>query len=92
MVSDIHKIKSRAVQQNDFFIGDGKSERAFVHLSVLLLKGRSEELKQRLSQTLHRCLKAAFPQTAEKMICDFTVSVEDIDASVYMKDSNFQMA
>lgn len=90
LVTDKHKIKSRVIKHEHFLIGD-EEERAFVHLSVLLLAGREEMVKKQLSQDLHSCLKACFPQTYKKNICDFTVSIEDIDPNVYSKESNFKL-
>jgi 5-carboxymethyl-2-hydroxymuconate isomerase len=87
LASDVQAIKSRAVKQELFFIGDGSEERAFIHLSVCLLAGRSVELKSELSRKLHASLKGLFPKTRAKCRCDFTVSIEDMDPAVYTKES-----
>lgn len=77
--------KSRAVVQNEHLIGDGDAGHAFVHLNVLLLAGRSQELKQKLTHELLDVLKRFFTESLEKFDVQITVDMRDIDADIYAK-------
>jgi 5-carboxymethyl-2-hydroxymuconate isomerase len=75
-------IKSRAAQVGVFRVGTGLGERAFVHVKLALLSGRSAEIKQQLSQSLLAVLKdlCEWPAEVEVQLC---VEILDIDREPY---------
>ncbi len=54
-------IKVRAVGYEDFLLGDGR--RGFIHLTVRLLAGRSDEQKEALAISLREGLAEVFPSS-----------------------------
>lgn len=77
-------IKSRAVQVGAFRVGTGLGERAFVHVKLALLSGRSAEVKKQLSQSLLAVLQelCEWPADVEVQLC---AEILDIDRESYTK-------
>ncbi|MGE7956814.1 5-carboxymethyl-2-hydroxymuconate Delta-isomerase [Pseudomonas sp. NPDC089530] len=79
-----YDIKSRALKVETFRVGTGLGERAFVHVKLALLSGRSPQIKKQLSQSLLAVLQE---------LCEWPVGVElqlaveilDIDRESYAK-------
>ena len=60
-------IKSRAVKVETFKIGTAMGERAFVHVKLALLSGRSPQIKKQLSESL---------LTVVQELCEWPTGVE----------------
>ncbi|MCU7649755.1 5-carboxymethyl-2-hydroxymuconate Delta-isomerase [Pseudomonas piscis] len=82
--SDEFDIKSRAVKVEAFRVGTGLGERAFVHVKLALLSGRSPEIKKQLSDSLLVVLQdlASWPAELQVQLC---VELLDIDRASYTK-------
>lgn len=52
-----HDIKSRAIQFDEFLIGDGLEKNTFIHLQVCVLNGRTTEQLQQLNEQLLQKIK-----------------------------------
>ncbi|MBV4484064.1 5-carboxymethyl-2-hydroxymuconate Delta-isomerase [Pseudomonas sp. SWRI153] len=79
-----HDIKSRAIKVETFKVGTAMGERAFVHVKLALLSGRSAEIKKQLSQSLLTALQdlCEWPAGVELQLC---VELLDIDRESYSK-------
>ncbi|WP_422416953.1 5-carboxymethyl-2-hydroxymuconate Delta-isomerase [Pseudomonas sp. GZD-222] len=77
-------IKSRAVALASYRVGTALSERAFAHIKLAILSGRSPEVKRQLSASLLEVLKEAIPSVAGLDI-QLCVEVLDIDRDSYSK-------
>ncbi|RON24009.1 5-carboxymethyl-2-hydroxymuconate Delta-isomerase [Pseudomonas lini] len=77
-------IKSRAVKVESFKVGTALGERAFVHIKLALLSGRSAEIKKQLSQSLLAVLQdlCEWPANVEVQLC---AEILDIDRESYTK-------
>jgi 5-carboxymethyl-2-hydroxymuconate isomerase len=77
-------IKSRAVKLQTFKVGTALAERAFVHVKLAVLSGRSAEIKQQLSESLLAVVKelCEWPAGVEVQLC---VEILDIDRESYAK-------
>jgi 5-carboxymethyl-2-hydroxymuconate isomerase len=80
---DERKIKSKAVRHDQFVIADGDSERSFVSLIIHILEGRSDTLKESISDCTIELLCAAFPKSLATGKCSITVQVRDIEKRTY---------
>lgn len=77
--------KSRAVVQDEFYIGDGHPSNAFVHLDIRFIEGRSDEVKQRVGiESLNR-LKQFYEKSLARLDVQITVEVSDIKRISYFK-------
>jgi 5-carboxymethyl-2-hydroxymuconate isomerase len=60
-VSAASDVKSRAVAQSVYMVGLGEEPQAYLHAKVSLLSGRSNELKQQISQQILQVLQQNLP-------------------------------
>lgn len=74
-------IKVRARRYEDFLVG-GSAQNGFVHLTLWLLDGRSESVKQALGQALCETVLQALQGSAGVQV---TVDVRDITCASYAK-------
>ncbi|HHS13909.1 MAG TPA: 5-carboxymethyl-2-hydroxymuconate isomerase [bacterium] len=82
----IENCKSRILKQDRFLIGEGESDRAFVHLQVRFLEGRKEEVKEAVGKRLLELLDLHF-QTDSECRLQITVELSDIKRAAYFKRS-----
>jgi 5-carboxymethyl-2-hydroxymuconate isomerase len=77
-------IKSRAVKVETFKVGTALAERAFVHVKLALLSGRSAQIKKQLSESLLAVVRdlCEWPSSIEVQLC---VEILDIDRDSYSK-------
>ncbi|QXI46649.1 MULTISPECIES: 5-carboxymethyl-2-hydroxymuconate Delta-isomerase [Pseudomonas] len=82
--ADEADIKSRAEAFRHFRVGTSPGERAFVHVRLAILSGRSPEVKALLSSSLLEVLREALPGRpgVDIQLC---VEVLDIDREPYAK-------
>ena len=80
-------IKARAVKVETFRVGTAPGERAFVHVKLALLSGRSPQIKKQLSESLLAVVQdvCEWPVGVEAQLC---VEIIDIDRDSYTKTSN----
>jgi 5-carboxymethyl-2-hydroxymuconate isomerase len=77
-------IKSRAVKVETFKVGTALAERAFVHVKLAMLSGRSPQIKKQLSESLLAVVQdlCEWPTGVEVQVC---VEILDIDRESYTK-------
>lgn len=76
-------IKSRSLCVDNCTIGIHPNQRAFMHIKLAILSGRSQDIKQMLSQELlHTLEKMTFPDDLHIQLC---VEIQDIDKATYSK-------
>lgn len=63
---------------SDYFIADGNPRGAFVHLSIRILTGRSDELLSQITQKLTELLKAALQQSLSQLTLQISVAINDL--------------
>ena len=76
-------IKVRAREYNDYLV-DGSNEQGFVHLTLFLLDGRSEETKGALS----RALAAVVQKATTGQWVQISVDMRDMMRATYTKIQN----
>ncbi|MFK0311203.1 5-carboxymethyl-2-hydroxymuconate Delta-isomerase [Pseudomonas sp. NPDC090233] len=82
--ADEADIKSRAQAFSHYRVGTAPGDRAFAHVRLAILNGRSHEVKRQLSESLLAVLREAVPQQ-EGMDLQLCVEVLDIDREPYAK-------
>lgn len=77
-------IKSRTIKVETFKVGTSLGERAFVHVKLALLSGRSPQIKKQLSESLLAVVQelCEWPKDVEVQLC---VEILDIDRESYTK-------
>jgi 5-carboxymethyl-2-hydroxymuconate isomerase len=77
-------IKSRAIRIGTFLVGTLPDDRAFVHVKLAILSGRSIQIKQELSESLLLALKEMYkwPTNPHVQLC---VEMQEIERETYSK-------
>lgn len=78
-------IKSRALPLHTWQVGTSSVQRAFVHVKLAILSGRSAQVKGELSGALLRVLRAACKDIAPCPV-QLCVEVLEIDRASYAKE------
>lgn len=86
----LNNCKSRVHLLQDYYIGDGAKEHAFVHLQIKLLEGRSDELKQKLGTEILTMLQTLLADAISEFAENLQISVHfiDIERKAYFKIPN----
>lgn len=77
--------KSRANRLNDFYIADGDSKNAFIHLEVRFIEGRSAEIRSEIGEQCLEQLQAYFAESVSSQNLQITVEIHDIHKPSYFK-------
>jgi 5-carboxymethyl-2-hydroxymuconate isomerase len=85
----LNDIKSRAILQRDYLVGDGNPERAFVSLTISFLSGKDETLRKEISRKCLEILKKSFPQSRKELKLSITVEIRELDKETYLRDKNY---
>jgi 5-carboxymethyl-2-hydroxymuconate isomerase len=83
-------IKSRAIELNNYYIGDGAPNQAFVSLCIQILSGRSDSLKKSVSENCLKALANHFPLTFKDLQTSITVQVVDIHKQSYCRRITYE--
>lgn len=81
-------IKSRAIEHKEFYVADGKTSNAFVHLTLSIFKGRNLKIRQAVGKMLLDFLQNEFARSYQELKCSITVDIKEIDTDTYFKISN----
>lgn len=81
----INDIKSRAIKFEDYFIGNDNHNKCFVAVTISILTGRTTEVKKRLSENVLEFLKDQFSDSLNKLDCNLTVRIDEIEKESYSK-------
>jgi 5-carboxymethyl-2-hydroxymuconate isomerase len=77
--------KSRAVELDQFYVGEGDARSAFVHADIRFLEGRSVAVKQDIGRALLSVLREHFLAPNDVRDLQITVELGDIERSLYFK-------
>lgn len=78
-------IKSRAVVLDSYLVGTSQEARAFIHVKLSILSGRSAQVKSELSNALLRVLSADCKELTQHHL-QLCVEIIDIDRPSYAKE------
>lgn len=59
-------IRSRAIELNNYFVADGTEDDAFVHATIKIGAGRSENVKKEICEEIFAIMKEHFAELYEK--------------------------
>ena len=81
-------IKSRCVSHSSYRVGSGAGNNAFIHLSLAVLPGRSEEQRKDIADKLFEVVKSRFPKTVADTPSSITLEIRELDGVSYCKLSS----
>ena len=77
--------KSRAVRHEAYYVADGRPGCAFVHLTIGLLAGRSDEVKAALTGRCLQLLAEEYRSSLESLDLQISVELRDLHRESYQK-------
>lgn len=77
--------KSRAIENNLYCVGDGQPNNAFIHVSIKIMPGRSEETLKKAGDHLMEALKTHFAESLKKL--NLQITLEFSELQTYFKTS-----
>ncbi|MFH1762651.1 MAG: 5-carboxymethyl-2-hydroxymuconate Delta-isomerase [Gemmatimonadota bacterium] len=81
----IENCKSRWRMVEEWVVGDGEGESAFVHLDLRFLEGRPPRVKEAVGTGAVELLRAHFAPAPDGLKLQITVEVQDIRRDTYFK-------
>jgi 5-carboxymethyl-2-hydroxymuconate isomerase len=74
---------SRAVEIDHYYIGDGDSDNAFVHLQLSVKQGRSQDVLDKVAHSMKEILDKHFFTSAKKRNLKITLEVREMEVYLY---------
>ncbi len=72
-------IKTRTISLDNVYVGEDSNSNKMLHITILLLSGRSQELKEKIVSNIYSKTLSLLKRD------DYTLSVETRDLGVYFK-------
>ena len=85
--TELSSCKSRCILSDHVVIGDGRIDKAFVHVTLKILAGRSDRIKQQAGEIVISHIKTYFLSQLPRMDISFSVELTDL-SPYYFKDSS----
>lgn len=84
-VEDEADLKARVVRADAFRVGLADSQRGFIHVTLRILEGRTDQAKQDFSQRVADGMRAHMPVFAAGLTVHLSVEVVDMHRASYRK-------
>lgn len=85
----LENCKSRVLSHSNYYIADGATDHALLHLEITFMEGRSDELKKEMGEMmilyLQNYLNILIPEYENKLKIQITVHFQDIRRKAYFK-------
>ncbi|MER2236859.1 MAG: 5-carboxymethyl-2-hydroxymuconate Delta-isomerase [Psychrobacillus sp.] len=81
-------IRSRAIELTDYQVADGLEDDAFVHATLKIAAGRSEEIKAEVCDAIFEVIKAHFDETMNKRYLALSMELVEFSDSGTYKQNN----
>lgn len=81
--TDIASCKSRAIKQDIYSVGNGETNNAFIHLTIKVMAGRSEETLQRLGNSVMQVLQNHFMQALQTLNTQITLEIVELSKQYF---------
>ena len=79
--TQLSNCKSRLILHDLFIVGDGNEQNAFIHLTVKIMKGRSQELLSEIAQKLKQILINDFSKSSDHLNLASSVEIIEMNAT-----------
>ncbi|HEY5235933.1 MAG TPA: hypothetical protein VIJ14_07130 [Rhabdochlamydiaceae bacterium] len=87
--AELFRCQSRAICCENFYVGDGEKNRAFVYLQVLLLEGRTSNQLQETGSELLKILQDGFENLLVRYNAQISVHLNEIPADSSYKSNYY---
>jgi len=81
--TDLFTCRSTVTCHDNYLIGEGSPNNAFIFLSIRMLPGRSKQIKDELGHQLYDKIKNTFSHEIEKFDTQIRVYLTEVEADYY---------
>lgn len=81
--TSIQNCKSRAYLCKNYYVGDGNSNNAFVHVTLKIMPGRSKELLNYTGETLLTLFKKYFSESIQKLNLELSLEIVELQGPYF---------
>lgn len=75
---NLSNCKSRAIESNLYYIGDGNPHHAFIHVDLKILPGRSDDTIKKVGERMMEILKNHFSGSLSKLQLQLSLSINEL--------------
>jgi 5-carboxymethyl-2-hydroxymuconate isomerase len=75
--TDLNGCKSKAIEYEHYYIGDGNINNAFIHANLKVMPGRSPQTFEKLTQAIMVLLKNHFKKSFLELQLQITIEVNE---------------
>lgn len=79
----INGCKSRTIAYPTYHVGDGKPEKAFIHVTLKILPGRDDLMVRSAAQALMQLFESHFAESMEQLKLQITLEVVELSKHYY---------
>jgi len=83
--TEINSCISRAIESDQYYIGEGQPNRAFIHVSLRLKTGRTFETLQKTSENILMAIKEYCEESSEKLNLHISLEVIELGKTYFSK-------
>ncbi|MCY3413754.1 MAG: hypothetical protein INQ03_19070 [Candidatus Heimdallarchaeota archaeon] len=84
--ADIENCKSQAYENDAYYIADGDTNKAFIHIEISLMEGRSEKIKASIAKEIIVYIESLIEETwREDLYTQISIHFKDIIKKDYFK-------
>lgn len=77
--------QGRAIARDQYHVGDGSKDNAFVYLEIKLLEGRSEAVRHEVGKQILKVLERYFARSFKELNMQIGIHVTEISKAHYFK-------
>ena len=81
--TDLATCRSLIVCHNDYVVGDGNSNNAFIQLTIKMLPGRDDDIKHKLGNLIFEKIQKTFEKEISGLTTQVRVYLQDTDIAHY---------
>ena len=81
--TDLPTCRSLITSYSDYVVGDGDPKNSFLQLTVKMLPGRTESVKQKLGNILFEKMQKTFEPEIDKLTTQIRVYLQETDINYY---------
>ena len=90
--ADLSKCVSRAISYDNFHVGSGQSNKAFIYLEISLLEGRLLPKLQEMGEQILKLLESYFTNSIKDLNTQISVRVVEFSSSHYFRTTSLPLA
>ena len=81
--TDISSCKSRSIERQNYYVGNGEPNNAFVHISLKIMPGRTPDTLKDIGDNIMAILKRYFEKSFENLNLQVTLEIMELQKTYF---------